>query len=367
MLIWKRGEVVEQLGQLIMTGIEGPVLKERERDFIKNCGIGGILLFSRNFHHPKGLAELVTSIQELRREYPLFIAVDQEGGRVIRFKEYFSQFPSMRAIARLNSLELCFRSFEIMAKELKVCGININLSPVCDLVEENLDTVIGDRSFGETPLSVSQFVASAVKGMKSRGILGCAKHFPGHGSVLEDSHKELPIVKKGLDSLIREDLLPFRAAVDTRVSLIMMAHLLIPSLDDKFPTSLSSNAYALLRSELKFEGPIITDDMQMGAVTQSFGVGEAALKAVTAGADIIEYRDMDKAREAYFFLKDALESRQVDEGLLREKIQRILDIKKRELSHYSPPCLEDISVIIGAQEHQDFLSLLREQILQLKS
>ena len=357
---------MKQLGQLIMTGIEGPVLKEWERDFIKSCGIGGVLLFSRNFHHPKGLAELITSIQELRGDYPLFTAVDQEGGRVIRFKEYFSQFPSMRDIARLNSQELCFQSFEIMAKELKACGININLSPVCDLVEGNPKTVIGDRSFGESPSKVSQFVTSAVKGLTNGGIFGCAKHFPGHGSALEDSHKELPVVKKGLDSLTREDLLPFRAAVDAGVSLVMTAHLSIPALDATLPTSLAPSTYTLLRNELKFEGPIMTDDMQMGAVTQHFGIREAAARAVTAGADIIEYRDMGNARKAYLSLKAALESGQIPEELIGEKIQRIVGLKERKLSDYSPPCLNDILEILESRKHRDFLSSLREQILKMK-
>ncbi len=345
-----------------MTGIEGPILKDRERDFIKTCGIGGVLLFSRNFQNPRILAELVTSIQELRREYPLFIAVDQEGGRVIRFKEHFSQFPSMREIAKLNSPELCFRCFEITAQELKICGININLSPVCDLVRNNLNTVIGDRSFGETPSIISQFVVSAVKGMKSGGILGCAKHFPGHGSTLEDSHKELPVLAKRLESLKQEDLLPFRAATGAGVSFVMMGHLLLPLLDENFPTSLSKNAYMLLRNELEFEGPVITDDMQMGAVIQHFEPKDALLKAVTAGADIIEYRDMSNAFDAYCFLKEALESHRLNEDLLREKIQRILTLKERELSEYAPPRLEDISRIIGTREHQDFLTSLKVRL-----
>ena len=353
-------EIAEHLGQLIMTGIRGVHLEEKERNFIQSCGIGGVLLFSRNFKTPELLRELIHSIQKLKRNYPLLIAVDQEGGRVIRFKKYFCQFPSMRDMAKTNSPSLCFQSFEIMARELASCGINLNLAPVCDLVSQNINSVIGDRSFGPLENQVSKFVVSALEGMKSVGILGCAKHFPGHGSVVEDSHDILPTLNKNLESIKIEDCVPFRAAVNAGVDFVMMGHLLSPALDPHFPTSLSQNAYKFLREELKFNGPIITDDMQMGAITKHFKPQTAALKAIHAGADMIEYRDIDQASQAHFCLKEALESGNLSKDTLKEKIERILHLKK-QLSLKCPSfSLKNTSV--GTKQHQDFLTNLRKKI-----
>ena len=342
-----------------MTGISGMTLKSGERDFIASCGIGGVLLFSKNFDTPVQLAELIHSIQKLGRG-ELLIAVDQEGGRVVRFKSPFTVLPAMEEFSRHHSPELCRQAFEIVGKELSSSGINLNLAPVCDIVNNRDNQVIGDRSFGQRAEEVSPFIPTVIEGMKSHGVLSCAKHFPGHGAVSCDSHDSLPVVEIGIEELRKQEFVPFIKAVESGVDLVMMAHLKVSSIDRELPTSLSPKAYEMLREELSFQGVIITDDMQMGAITRHFDGEDAAVRAIGAGADIIEYRQMEKAQKAYHALERALESGRLEESMIEEKVLRIRNLKKTMVTQTIST--QKASKTVGAKAHQDFLRRLKKHI-----
>ena len=157
----------------------------------------------------------------------------------------------MLNVGNSNSPKLCFEVHEIMAKELKACGVNVNLSPVCDIFSNPENKVIGDRAFGKNKEIVSKFVSSAIRGLQTSHIIGCAKHFPGHGDTFKDSHEELPIIKKELNKIIENEIFTFRKAVKSRVEMIMIGHLQIDSIDSEYPSSLSKKTYELLRKELK--------------------------------------------------------------------------------------------------------------------
>src|SRR5690606_20050759 len=191
-----------------------------------------------NFEDPAQLAELVNSIQKHRDEYPLFISVDQEGGRVVRFKNHFTQFPSMMEVANFNSPKLVYEVHEVLAKELSACGVNLIYSPSCDILTNPENKVIGDRAYGTDAETVEKFISAAIRGLQTNGILACAKHFPGHGDTTKDSHFDLPLVKKSLEELKGQEVLPFIKASKSRVEFMMMAHLMVDCLDDKLPTSL---------------------------------------------------------------------------------------------------------------------------------
>ena len=153
-------------GPLIITGIKGTTLTDDEKSFIEKEKVGGVILFTRNYESPAQLAMLVNSIQVLRDEYPLFISVDHEGGRVMRFKNHFTQFPPMLEVTKKKSPKLCFEVFNIMSAELSACGVNLSYAPVCDLFTNPKNTVIGDRSFGSNPEEVSKFVLSPEQAQK---------------------------------------------------------------------------------------------------------------------------------------------------------------------------------------------------------
>ena len=327
---------MDNFGQLLISGIKGLSLLPEEAEFIKNEKLGGIIFFGHNFSDPAQLAELVNSIQKLRDDYPLFISVDQEGGRIMGFKTHFTQFPSMLDIASLDSPKLIFEVHQVIAKELSACGINLVYSPCCDVLINPENKVIGDRAFGTDAETVEKFISAAIRGLQTSGLLSCAKHFPGHGSSFKDSHFDLPLVKTTIEELKRREMIPFIKASKSRVEFIMMAHLLVDSIDNKLPTSLSTKAYEFLRQETKFSKIVITDEMEMKAISDKHNTEEAALLALAAGADMLLYRNMDQAIKALIAIREAVKKKTLKREEVLEKLTRVEKCKKENLSTYQP-------------------------------
>lgn len=351
-----------QLGQLVFTGVSGLTLTEEEKKFIEKEDIGGVILFSKNYESPAQLAELVNSIQVLRKEYPLFIATDHEGGRVVRFKTHFTQFPPMLDIARLDSPKLFFDVATIMSEELLACGVNLNLAPVCDIWNNEQNKVIWDRAFGTEHEEVSKFISSMIRGFQTNGILSCAKHFPGHGNTTKDSHFDLPIVKKSLEQIKAEEFQPFIKAIKARVDIIMMAHIIVEDIDPNLPCSLSPEAHRILRNELKFKGLILSDDMQMKAITDHRGTGEAAMMAIRAGSDLVEYRDMEEAILGLEGLKKAQKDKTIKAQDFTDRLSRVEETKKRYFTDYKPIYVPDIEKKFNRKPSQQFLEELKKRI-----
>jgi beta-N-acetylhexosaminidase len=243
-------------------------------------GLGGITLFAYNVRDPGQLAELTGALRAGRPE--LLISIDEEGGDVTRLEvEHGSSYPGNLALGAVDDVELTEAVAGAMAGELAAAGVNLNLAPVADANTNPLNPVIGVRSFGADPELVARHVAAFVTGTQRQGVAACAKHFPGHGDTAADSHRELPVIEGDLDAA----LLPFRAAIAAGTRAVMPGHLLVPDLDDA-PASLSEPILSgLLRGELGFEGLIVTDALEMAAVSSTYGVEEAAVRALVAGAD----------------------------------------------------------------------------------
>ena len=341
---------MDNYGQLIISGIKGTSLTPEEIQFIKNEKLGGIILFSHNFEDPAQLAELVNSIQKHRDEYPLFIAVDQEGGRVVRFKKHFTQFPSMMDLARMNSPKLVFEVHEILAKELAACGINLSFSPVCDILTNPENKVIGDRAYGTDAETVEKYISAAIRGLQTNGLLSCAKHFPGHGDTSKDSHFDLPIVKTSIETLRSREMIPFIKASKSRVEFMMMGHMMLDTLDDKLPTTLSPKAYEFLRTETKFTKIVITDDMEMKAIADKFSIEEAAVMALNAGTDMLLYRFMEDADKALKAVREAVKKRTIKKEAMIEKLSRVERCKKEFLSSYQPIYIPKIADVFNSNE-----------------
>jgi beta-N-acetylhexosaminidase len=358
---------MNQLGHLVFTGLSGYSLTEEEKKFIEKEEIGGVILFKENYESPAQLAELVNSIQVLRKEYPLFICTDHEGGRVVRFKSQFTQFPPMLEIAKLDSPKIVFEVAEIMADELLSVGVNLNLAPVCDIWTNDQNKVIWDRAFGTDAESVSKFISSMIRGFQTKNLMSCAKHFPGHGNTLKDSHYDLPIVKKSLNDLRNEEFIPFIKAIKARVDFVMMAHIIVDDIDQKFPCSLSPLAHQILRDELKFKGIILSDDMQMKAITDHHGTGTAAMLAIKAGSDMIEYRNFSESVIGLEGLKKGLMDKELSPKDIILKSERILSMKKKYLSEYKPIYIPDLNKKINTKEKQEFSKMLNEKIAEFNS
>lgn len=353
---------MDNFGQLIISGIKGLSLLPEETDFIKSEKLGGVILFTHNFSDPAQLAELINSIQKLRDEYPLFISVDQEGGRVMRFKKHFTQFPPMMDIASLDSPKLIFEVHQIIAKELSACGINLTFSPCCDILTNPENKVIGDRAYGIDAETVEKFISAAIRGLQTGGMLSCAKHFPGHGSSFKDSHFDLPLVKTTLEELKERELIPFIKASKSRVEFMMMAHLLVDSLDEKLPTSLSPKAYEFLRQETKFSKIVITDDMEMKAISDKYTIEEAAVMAFAAGTDMLLYRELEDAKKALGAIREAVKKKTLKREDVLEKLVRVEKCKKENLSVYQPVYIPKISESFNSSEARKLMEHFKSSL-----
>jgi beta-N-acetylhexosaminidase len=357
---------MDNIGQLVMSGIKGIALEDDEAKFLESENIGGVILFAHNYESPAQLAELVNSIQKCRSEYPLFIAVDQEGGRVQRFKNGFTILPPMHKLSETGSPKICFELHQQIAAELKACGVNLNFGPVCDIWTNPNNKVIGDRAFGNNPDIVSNFISSVIRGYQTNGIIACAKHFPGHGDTTKDSHYDLPYVKTDMDTLMSREIVPFRKAVKSRVEMVMMGHLVVDAIDTEFPCSLSKKAHHFLREELKYTKVIVSDDMEMKAIENHFPTGQAAQMALLAGTDIIIYRSMEKARIAMEALKKAKSDKSIRIEEFTPKIQRVNDLKIAYLKDYQPTYIPNITKQMNLPLGQQILASMEQMLEQKK-
>lgn len=344
------------VGQLFITGISGLSVTEEEKKFISENNIGGIILFKHNYSDPGQLAELINELQTLRDEYPLFISVDQEGGRVKRFQSHFTQFPAMFELGELDSPKLTFEIHKALGEELKACGVNVNYSPTCDIWTNESNKVIGDRAFGKDADVVERNVSAAIRGLHTSNVLACAKHFPGHGNTTKDSHFDLPFVKKSLDELRSEEIVPFLKASKSRVEFIMMAHLVVDAIDKELPCTLSKKAYDFLRSELKYKKLIVTDDMEMKAIADHHGFSQAGKMALEAGADILLYRSLEKTKEVYEATIESIKLQEIKKSTLEEKIKRVVDCKKRFFSEYNPVYIPSLTKFFKPDRNASLLA-----------
>lgn len=275
----------------IMLDIAGYELTAEDRQVLCHPQVGGIILFSRNYKDIKQLENLIKDIKQLR-DPQLVIAVDHEGGRVQRFREGFTHIPSMRKLGELyqenNSYALSFakQCGWLLAVELLTVGIDFSFTPVVDL-DYGISSVIGDRSFNADPAIVSELAIALIKGMRNAGMSAVAKHFPGHGAVIADSHTEIPIDSRALNIIEQKDLLPFANLIKQHVAGIMPAHVIYPKIDET-PAGFSKVwLQDILRQKYHFQGTIFSDDLNMVGASTIGNYFERAQQAIKAGCDIV--------------------------------------------------------------------------------
>ncbi|MEM6333987.1 MAG: beta-N-acetylhexosaminidase [Planctomycetota bacterium] len=313
-------------------------------------GVGGVVLFSRNVGEPGQVAELQRELSEAAGR-PLLRMVDQEGGRVARLREGFTVPPSMRALGRAGDADLAEAVGRLLGRELAAVGFNVNLAPVLDLATNGDSRVIGDRSLGTEPGAVSAMAGALIRGIESTGVASCGKHFPGHGDTPVDSHVELPRLGVSLEVMRRREFVPFEAAIAAGVSTMMPGHLVIEALDAALPATMSrSVVHGLLREAMGFEGLIISDDLEMGAIAEHFGVERAVVAAVNAGVDLLmvshRHDRVDAAIEA---LRLAVERGEVSRSRIEDAGRRIDRLAARCVAKIQPT---DWRAVVGCDEHR---------------
>ncbi|MCU0589956.1 MAG: beta-N-acetylhexosaminidase [Desulfobacterales bacterium] len=274
-------------GQRLMAGFDGNRLDRQLRALIRDLRLGGLILFKRNLESPRQIAELCRSVQNHARDGglpPLFIAIDQEGGSVARLGPPFTRFPGNPAIKDAADAE---RFARITAIELAWVGINMNLAPVLDAAPEGFDSIMGRRIFSSDPQRVAELGRVVIEGLQAAGVMAVAKHFPGIGRTRLDSHLDLPRLDADLGSLEAYDLIPFQTAIQYQVAGVMLSHILYSRLDAQWPASLSTAiARDLLRKRMGFDGVVLTDDLEMGAIARHFGFDAAVRQVLRAQVDV---------------------------------------------------------------------------------
>jgi beta-N-acetylhexosaminidase len=277
----------QQAGQRLMVGFEGKRFNPDVKFLIRDLKIGAIILFSQNIETPDQVKKLCEAIQEYARannQPPLIIAIDQEGGQVARLKEPFSVFPGNPAMKDTN--DAIFFA-ETTAAELSQAGINMNLAPVMDVAPRDMTSIMSERAFGHDPRWVSKLGLTVISHLQQHHIMAVAKHFPGIGRTVSDSHIELPACEYSLSDLKSYDLIPFADSIAQEVAGIMLSHVMYPEVDPKWPASLSRQiAHSLLREQMGFSGVSMTDDLDMGAITNHYDIKTAVHRILRADIDM---------------------------------------------------------------------------------
>ena len=351
--------VEEKVGQLLIGGFEGTEIGDQATRLVQEYQVGGLILYGRNIAGAGQLVTLTNGLKALNGDgIPLFLSIDQEGGGVDRMPPEVRRTPGAYCVGQTGSVPAAQSYGDVLAAECAAFGLNLDFAPVLDVWSNPGNTVIGQRAFSADARTVAGLGPAAARRMMDQGIIPAVKHFPGHGDTAVDSHVGLPVVDKSPEELEETELIPFRAAIqsagtDGQVPAVMVAHILLTQLDPERPASLSPAVVTgLLRDELGFAGAVLTDDLTMGAVTQSYGLGEAAVLAVEAGCDILLVcHGPDSVPAVRTALLEAEASGRITAERLDESVYRILRLKTEYAltnEPVSPPDLEALNAQIGA-------------------
>lgn len=327
-------EKIYQLFMVTPESLTGVTTATRAGDATKaaleETPVGGIIYFAANLQTPEQTTQMISDTQSYCK-LPLLIGVDEEGGRVARVsgKLGTTAFDPMATYGAAGDTEAVRQVGATIARDISTFGFNVDFAPVADVVTNPNNTEIGDRSFSSDPTVAAQMVAAMVEGLQGGGVASCLKHFPGHGSTEADSHKGASVTERTTDELRQTELLPFASGIEAGVSMVMISHMSAPNVTgDDTPCDLSPAVVTdLLRGELGYRGVVITDSHEMGSITQYYSSGEAAVKAIAAGCDIVLMpKDLKQAAQG---VADALADGTLSAERVDESVLRILILKLR--------------------------------------
>ncbi|ABR47506.1 glycoside hydrolase, family 3 domain protein [Alkaliphilus metalliredigens QYMF] len=352
----------EKIGQLFMPAFrsdhEGRPLKkinESVKEQIKQYHLGGIILFAENIESIDQTKKLIDDMQKNSR-LPMFIAVDEEGGRVTRLNHSRSQLPATQlpgneVLGKTKDPTLSYEVGRLLGRELLSLGFNMNLAPVADVNTNAKNPVIGDRSFSDNPQEVGIMASEMARGLQNENVSAVFKHFPGHGDTEFDTHHQAVVINHDLERLQSVEWVPFRKGIEVSVDAIMTAHIQMPQITgNDFPATLSSKIITeILREEMGYEGMVITDALEMSAVSQHYTSAEAAVLAIEAGVDILLMpRSLE---EAYGGVLEAVSLGLITEERIEESVRRILQVKLKRGVLEGSQTKEDPFEVIGSAYH----------------
>jgi beta-N-acetylhexosaminidase len=366
---WVPVALHRQIGQLAVVGFAGTALPPEIPALVREFDLGGVILFKRNVESPEQVAGIAVQAQQLARDLPLWVGVDQEGGRVARLRAPLTEWPPMLALGRAGDEALARRFAAALAAELKAVGFSIDFAPVLDVLTNPKNPAIGDRALGEKAETVATLGTAIIRGLQEAGIAACGKHFPGHGDAGVDSHLDLPLIENPPDRFDAVDYVPFRAAIEAGVAAIMTGHLLVPALDGERAATLSPKIVTdILRGDLGFDGLVFTDDIDMKAIAGRMTQARAVVSAIAAGCDVTLLCGTNI--EAHASALEALVHAVEREDLPWKRVEEALDHQRRAKERFAamkgttlsrrwrpmpPPALR---ALVGCTDHQ----LIAEEI-----
>lgn len=331
----KELSVSEKVGQLIMAGMDGTEVDEAAKELIRTYNVGGFIFYSTNIKKENEAVQLFNDLRQLNTQQksgvPLFMSVDEEGGKVSRMPPTLKKIPSAKKVGDTKNEQLATQIGKVIGDQLQSFGLNMDYAPVLDVNSNPKNPVIGDRAYGNEINIVSQMGIAVMKGLQQRNIIPVVKHFPGHGDTSVDSHIGLPIVNHNLKRLRELELVPFKQAIAKGADAVMIAHILMPEIDKSAPASFSSIIiHDLLREELGFTGVVISDDMTMGAITKHYDMGEAAVKFILAGGNVVLVgHGMENIQSVAKALTEAVQQGEITTQMLDERVAQVLQVKQK--------------------------------------
>ncbi len=344
-------------GQRLLIGVPGAGVDGETKALIRELQPAGFILFARNVEDPAQVRELNRELASLvSAQHPAILSVDQEGGRVQRVKDGATLFPPLRWLGNCEDLDLVRRYAEALADEVAACGFNLNWAPIADVDSNPDNPIIGDRSFGRDPQKVAQHVVAYVQATQARGVMACAKHFPGHGDTATDSHLTLPVVEKDLPELERCELIPFAAAARARVATMMTAHVVFPEWDQELPATMSSAILdGILRRRMGYDGLIVSDDLEMKAVRGRYPLPLQLERACLATVDLfLACKEPLLQHQVFEELVRLQEHDDAQERLAKDALRRLTATRRRFLPMATAP-----PEVLGSAEHKALIQLVR--------
>ncbi len=342
----KNMTVEEKIAQMLIVYYTGDTADDTLLNVVKEVKPGGFILSGSNITTYGGTVDFVQALQN-NSAIPMIISIDHEGGQVQRLANLTdikpTNIPDMLSVGKTNDTEYAYGIGKVMAEELHTVGVNLDFAPVLDILPKNGKSFIGSRSFGSDPQAVSAMSAALAKGLEENGVSACYKHFPGHGNTATDSHTDLPVLNKTKDELFANELIPFQSAINNGAQFIMIGHIALPKVTgDNTPATLSRAIVTdLLRTEMGYDGLVVTDALNMGALTNQYSYEEIYVKAIEAGVDLLLMPN--GSRKAVEIIKANVSEERIDQS-----VRRILKYKYTHLEQYT--ALD--STYLGTPAHQ---------------
>ncbi|MEG1002314.1 beta-N-acetylhexosaminidase [Clostridium sp.] len=323
----------EKIGQLVVSGFYGTSTDSSITKLIKEDKISGVILFGRNVLDAPTLQSLNKNLKEVNKsnKLPLFISVDEEGGLVSRMPKELKKLPSNKYIGDLNSETISYKVGEIIGEELSYFGFNMDFAPVLDINSNPNNPIIGDRAFSNIKDVVSNLGTSTMLGLTSKNIISVVKHFPGHGDTSVDSHVNLPLVNNDINRLKSFEFIPFKNAIDKGCDAVMVSHIMLPKIDNKYPATMSSKIVTdILRTDLNFKGLVVSDDMTMGAIAENYSLDDASVQSINAGVDLLLIcHNYENTKAVLLALKNAVLNGTITQERLNSALYNIISIKNK--------------------------------------